>query len=95
MHYAVANLTQAGTNLVSVPMLYGTTHTLFAYMLPSQGVTVRFAESDQPGDIERLIDNNTRGIYCESIGNPAGNICDIASLASPWPGRGDRAAHAC
>jgi O-acetylhomoserine (thiol)-lyase len=81
VHYSVLNLTQAGTNLVSVPMLYGTTHTLFAHMLPGQGVTVRFAESDQPADIERLIDDQTRGVYCESIGNPAGNICDIAALA--------------
>src|SRR5579863_2071921 len=81
VHYAVLNLTGMGTNIVSVPMLYGTTHTLFAHLLPNQGVTVRFAESDQPRDIEKLIDGRTRGIYCESIGNPAGNICDIEALA--------------
>src|SRR5580692_656656 len=79
--YAVSNLIGLGSNIVSVPQLYGTTHTLFAYILPSQGVTVRFADSDQPCDMERLIDENTRGIYCESVGNPAGNICDVEALA--------------
>ncbi len=81
VHCAVLNLIQQGMNLVSVPMLYGTTHTLFAHMLPSLGAAVRFAESDQPADIERMIDGNTRAVYCESIGNPAGNICDVAALA--------------
>jgi O-acetylhomoserine (thiol)-lyase len=79
--YAVQNLTQMGSNIVSVPQLYGTTHTLFAHILPAQGVTVRFAESDRPDAIERLIDGHTRGIFCESVGNPAGNICDIEALA--------------
>jgi O-acetylhomoserine (thiol)-lyase len=82
VHYAVQNLVEPGSNLVSVPQLYGTTHTLFAHLLPNQGVTVRFAESDAPHAIERLIDDNTRGIYCESVGNPAGNICDIEALAT-------------
>jgi O-acetylhomoserine (thiol)-lyase len=81
MNYAVLNVTELGTNIVSVPQLYGTTYTLFAHLLPSQGVYVRFAESDQAQDIEKLIDGQTRGIYCESVGNPAGNICDIESLA--------------
>jgi O-acetylhomoserine (thiol)-lyase len=82
VNYAVLNLTSPGTNIVSVPQLYGTTHTLFAHILPSQGVTVRFAESDKAEAIEQLIDDNTRGIFCESIGNPAGNICDIETLSS-------------
>src|SRR6058998_4087210 len=77
LNYAVLNVSELGSNLVSVPQLYGTTHTLFAHVLPSQGVTVRFAESDQPDAIERLIDDNTRTVFCESVGNPAGNICDI------------------
>ncbi|HYM05496.1 MAG TPA: O-acetylhomoserine aminocarboxypropyltransferase/cysteine synthase family protein [Terriglobales bacterium] len=81
VHYAVLNLTELGSNIVSVPQLYGTTHTLFAHLLPSQGVTVRFAKSDQASAIEELIDEKTRGIYCESIGNPAGNICDLEELA--------------
>jgi O-acetylhomoserine (thiol)-lyase len=81
MSYATLNLTSLGTNIVSVPQLYGTTYTLFAHVLPSQGVQVRFAESDQAGDIEKLIDAKTRAVYCESVGNPAGNICDIEALA--------------
>ena len=79
--YAVLNVTELGSNIVSVPQLYGTTHTLFAYLLPSQGVTVRFAESDHPRAVEKLIDEKTRAIFCESVGNPAGNICDIEELA--------------
>jgi O-acetylhomoserine (thiol)-lyase len=81
VHCAVSNLVGLGSNIISVPQLYGTTHTLFAYVLPNQGVTVRFAESDQPDAIESLIDQNTRGVFCESVGNPAGNICDVAALA--------------
>ncbi|HJU18774.1 MAG TPA: O-acetylhomoserine aminocarboxypropyltransferase/cysteine synthase family protein [Stellaceae bacterium] len=81
LHYAVLNLTEAGANIVSVPQLYGTTHTLFAHLLPSLGITVRFADSDRPGDIAPLIDRDTRAVFCESVGNPAGNICDIEALA--------------
>jgi O-acetylhomoserine (thiol)-lyase len=81
VNYAVLNLTGSGTNIVSLPQLYGTTQTLFAHVLPSQGVTVHFADSDQPCAVERLMDENTRGVFCESVGNPAGNICDIEALA--------------
>src|ERR1700682_721658 len=81
INYAVLNLTELGSNIVSVPQLYGTTHTLFAHVFPNQGVTVRFAESDQPEAVEELIDDKTRGVFCESVGNPAGNICDIEALA--------------
>ncbi len=81
VNYAVLNVAQLGSNIVSVPQLYGTTHTLFAHILPSQGVTVRFAESDNPAAIAALIDEQTRAVFCESVGNPAGNICDIESLA--------------
>jgi O-acetylhomoserine (thiol)-lyase len=82
LNYAVLNITELGSNIVSVPQLYGTTHTLFAYLLPSQGVNVRFAESDRADAIERLIDDKTKAVFCESVGNPAGNICDIEELAS-------------
>ena len=81
LNYAALNLTELGSNLVSVPQLYGTTYTLFAHVLPSQGVQVRFAASDSADDIAKLIDDKTRGVYCESVGNPAGNICDIETLA--------------
>jgi O-acetylhomoserine (thiol)-lyase len=81
LNYAVLNVSQLGSNIVSVPQLYGTTYTLFGHVLPSQGVNVRFADSDQPAAIEKLIDGKTRAVFCESVGNPAGNICDIEALA--------------
>jgi O-acetylhomoserine (thiol)-lyase len=82
LNYAVLNLCEMGTNIVSVPQLYGTTYTLFAHILPGQGIGVRFADSDRPEAIEKLIDDKTRGVFCESVGNPAGNICDIEALAA-------------
>jgi O-acetylhomoserine (thiol)-lyase len=82
LNYAVLNLAAMGSNIVSVPQLYGTTYTLFAHVLPSQGITVRFAESDRSDAIEKLIDADTRAIFCESVGNPAGNVCDIEALAA-------------
>src|SRR6266403_3094427 len=63
LNYAVLNLTGLDTNIVSVPQLYGTTHTLFAHLLPNQGVTVRFAASDCPDAIGQLIDDRTRAIF--------------------------------
>jgi len=81
VNYAVLNVTEMGSNIISVPTLYGTTHTLFAHILPSQGVTVRFAENDCAMSIAKLIDDKTRAIFCESVGNPAGNICDIKEVA--------------
>ena len=82
LNYAILNLTSMGTNIVSVPQLYGTTYTLFAHILPSQGIETRFAKSDQADAIECLIDEKTRAVYCESIGNPAGNICDVEAVAA-------------
>lgn len=79
--YAVLNLTRPGGNLVSVPQLYGTTHSLFHHLLPSLGITVRFAPSDQPDALAELIDEQTSAVFCESVGNPAGNICDLRSIA--------------
>jgi O-acetylhomoserine (thiol)-lyase len=80
-HYSVINIAGLGTNIVSVPQLYGTTHTLFSHILPRQGIAVRFSESDDPPAVEKLIDADTRAVFCESVGNPAGNICDIEALA--------------
>jgi O-acetylhomoserine (thiol)-lyase len=79
--YAVQNVTELGSNIVTMPQLYGTTHTLFAHLLPSQGVAVRFAEADCTASVEKLIDEKTRAVFCESVGNPAGNVCDIEELA--------------
>ena len=79
--YAISTLADHGGNIVSVPQLYGTTHTLLAHVLPRQGIATRFAAGDDVAAIEPLIDENTKAVYCESIGNPAGNITDIAALA--------------
>ena len=81
LHFAFVNVADSGGNIVSVPQLYGTTHTLLGYVLPRQGIVGRFAESDQPDAIERLIDENTKAVFAETIGNPAGNVCDIEALA--------------
>jgi O-acetylhomoserine (thiol)-lyase len=81
LNFALVNLADHGGNIVSVPQLYGTSHTLLAHVLPRQGIQGRFAESDDAAAIERLIDANTRAVFCETIGNPAGNICDIEALA--------------
>jgi O-acetylhomoserine (thiol)-lyase len=81
LHFAFVNLADHGGNIVSVPQLYGTTHTLLSHILPRQGITGRFAASDKPDDIARLIDDDTRAVFCETIGNPAGNVCDIEAIA--------------
>ena len=80
--YAMLNLAEAGRNIVTVPQLYGTTHTLFAHTLPRLGITARFAASDHPDDVAALIDDATCAVFCESVGNPAGNVCDVAALAA-------------
>jgi len=81
LYYAFANVTQAGQNIVSTPQLYGTTHTLLHSVLPSQGVAGRFASGDSAEALAACIDENTRAVFCETVGNPAGNICDIEAIA--------------
>ena len=81
VNYSVLNLAASGDNIVSVPQLYGGTYTLFAHMLPQQGIEVRFAEGDGPDDLAKLIDDRTKAVFVESIGNPAGNIVDLAAVA--------------
>ncbi|WP_439503392.1 O-acetylhomoserine aminocarboxypropyltransferase/cysteine synthase family protein [Methylophaga sp.] len=81
IHYAIITIAEAGDNIVTTPQLYGGTYTLFAHMLPKMGIEVRFASSDQAADLEKLIDGKTKAVFCESIGNPAGNIVDIEPIA--------------
>ncbi|WP_087021803.1 O-acetylhomoserine aminocarboxypropyltransferase/cysteine synthase family protein [Thaumasiovibrio subtropicus] len=81
IHYAILTLAEAGDNIISTPQLYGGTYTLFAHMLPKMGIEVRFASDDKPETLAALIDEKTKAVYCESIGNPAGNIVDIAGIA--------------
>ncbi len=81
VNYSVLNLAEIGNNIVSVPLLYGGTYTLFEHMLPKQGIEVRFAEDDSPANLEKLIDGKTSAVFAETIGNPAGNISDIEAIA--------------
>ncbi|SHN72874.1 O-acetylhomoserine aminocarboxypropyltransferase/cysteine synthase family protein [Bradyrhizobium erythrophlei] len=81
LHFSIVNLADGGGNIVSVPQLYGTTHTLLGHILPRQGIVTHFAESDKADAIEKLIDENTKAVFAETIGNPAGNVCDIEALA--------------
>ncbi len=81
VNYAILTIAKLGDNVVSVPLLYGGTYTLFAHMLPQQGIDVRFAEDDSPESLEALIDEKTVAVYCESIGNPAGNIVDLEAIS--------------
>jgi O-acetylhomoserine (thiol)-lyase len=79
--YSILTISEAGDNIVSAATLYGGTYNLFAHTLPQFGITVRFADYRQPETFEALIDEKTKAIYCESIGNPLGNITDIEKLA--------------
>lgn len=82
IEYALITLARQGDNIVTTPQLYGGTYTLFAHMLPSFGIEVRFASDDSAAALEQLVDERTRAIYCESIGNPAGNIADLHGYAA-------------
>jgi len=81
INYAILNIAEAGSNIVTTPQLYGGTYTLFAHMLPKQGIECRFADGDDPASIAAQIDENTKAVFCESIGNPAGNIVDLEAIA--------------
>ncbi|SDS81167.1 O-acetylhomoserine sulfhydrylase [Halopseudomonas litoralis] len=79
--YAIQTLAEVGDNIVSTAKLYGGTYNLFAHTLPRQGIEVRFAPHNDIAAMEALIDENTKAVFCESIGNPAGNIVDLQALA--------------
>ncbi|MGC8507928.1 MAG: O-acetylhomoserine aminocarboxypropyltransferase/cysteine synthase family protein [Thiomonas sp.] len=79
---AIQTLAEAGDNIVSSSRLYGGTYNLFAHTFPRQGLEVRFADPRDPASFERLIDARTRAVFCETIGNPLGNVTDIGALAA-------------
>jgi O-acetylhomoserine (thiol)-lyase len=81
VNYSILNIAEQGNNIVTVPLLYGGTYTLFKHMLPRLGIEFRFAVDDSADALARLIDDKTTAVFCESIGNPAGNIVDIEALA--------------
>ncbi|MCE8019126.1 aminotransferase class I/II-fold pyridoxal phosphate-dependent enzyme [Halomonas sp. MCCC 1A11036] len=78
--YAIQTIAEAGDNIVSISELYGGTYNLFAHTLPRQGIEVRFADKDDIGGIESLIDARTKAVFCESVGNPSGSVIDMARL---------------
>ncbi len=79
--YSIMTLAQGGSNIISTSTLYGGTYNLFAHTLPQYGIDVRFAASSDLDKMASLIDENTRAIFCESIGNPAGNVVDIEAIS--------------
>ncbi len=86
--YAIQTLASVGDNIVSINKLYGGTYNLFAHTLPKQGIEVRFAPHDDIDALVALIDDNTRAVFCESIGNPLGNIVDMRALADAVHAKG-------
>ncbi|GAB5414291.1 MAG: aminotransferase class I/II-fold pyridoxal phosphate-dependent enzyme [Congregibacter sp.] len=81
IRYAIEAITEAGNNIVSTAQLYGGTYNLFAHTFPRQGIEVRFADAADFDAVAAAIDENTRALFCESIGNPAGNVADIQRWA--------------
>jgi O-acetylhomoserine (thiol)-lyase len=81
LHYCFSNVAHGGGNIVSTPQLYGTSHTLLAHVMPGSGVMAHFAADDSAEAMAARIDGNTRALFCETVGNPAGNICDIEAIA--------------
>lgn len=78
--YAVLNITKAGQNIISSSYLYGGTYTLFHYTLPRLGITVKFVDTSDPENVRRAIDENTRLVYTESVGNPKNNVDDFEAI---------------
>jgi O-acetylhomoserine (thiol)-lyase len=81
VNYSILNLASANDNIVTAPQLYGSTYTLFAHVLPRQGIEVRFADDDRPECIEPLMDGSTKAVFCESVGNPALNVVDLEAVS--------------
>ena len=79
--YAIMTIAEAGDNIVTSSTLYGGTYNLFAHTLPRYGIEVRFADYRQPDSFAKLIDNRTKALFCESVGNPLGNVTDFEKLA--------------
>ena len=80
--YAIQTITETGDNIVSASTLYGGTYNLFAHTFPQMGIEVRFADAKDPASFGKLIDARTKAVYCESVGNPLGNVTDLAALAA-------------
>ena len=88
VRYSLRNITEIGSNVVSTPQLYGATYTYFVHVLGHEGVEVRIAADDRAESIGPLIDSKTKAVFCESIGNPAGNVVDLEAVAEVAHGLG-------
>jgi len=78
--YAIQTITEAGDNIISMSTLYGGTYNLFAHTFPQMGIETRFVDPENLDSMAALIDGKTKAVYCESLGNPAGNILDIEKV---------------
>ena len=85
---SLLNLLSVGDNFVSVPTLYGATFTYFAHVMPRLGIEARFSADDSPESIGARIDERTKAVFCETVGNPAGNVIDLAAVAEVAHARG-------
>ena len=81
IRYAIEVIAGVGDNIVSISQLYGGTYNLFAHSFPRQGIEVRMVDADNIENADHLFDRNTKAVFCESIGNPKGNIVDIQKWA--------------
>lgn len=81
-HFVAITLAEAGNNIVATPMLYGGTYTLFTHLFARLGIEARFAEDGSPESLEKLIDEKTSFVFCESISNPVGALTDIEAIAA-------------
>jgi len=79
--YSIMTIAEQGDNIISSAALYGGTYNLFAHTFPQYGIEVRFADHSDPASFEKLIDKRTRAVFCESVGNPLGNVTDFGALA--------------
>ena len=79
--YSIQTITEAGDNIIAMSTLYGGTYNLFAHTLPQMGIETRFIDPENLDAMAAQIDDKTKAVYCESIGNPAGNVIDIEKVA--------------
>jgi len=83
--YAIQTIAEAGDNIIATSTLYGGTYNLFAHTFPQLGIEVRFVDYRDPAAIGALVDARTKAVFCESIGNPLGNVVDFAAFIALFP----------
>ena len=81
INYAIQTIAESGDNIISTSSLYGGTYNLFAHTFPQMGIEVRFIDAPNYDEITKLVDDKTKAVFCESIGNPAGNVADLGKIS--------------